>query len=91
MNKVTTSLLIEDVEDALISILEEGGKLPPELVITYPVKEYEIIEKYHRFRCFPDKNLRGFTKQRYETIRLFLMDVDVTIKPEENGELNNEQ
>lgn len=86
MNKVLKSLLFEDIEDCLISMAEEGIVSPNEIVVTYTQVEYDLVEKYHRFRYLPEKKLKGFTKDRWPIIKVHINGIDVAITPEQKVE-----
>lgn len=78
---VRTSLLTDAVEDAIMSMAENNEIVPLRVDIFYSAEEYELIEKFHRFRV-KDDGKRVLTKEVWPLIRLHVLGIDVTISPE---------
>jgi hypothetical protein len=78
---VKSSLLYDAIEDAIMSIAEANEVCPTTINIHYPKDEFEVIEKFHRFRVKAD-GTKGLTAERWPVIRLKVLGIDVNIHPE---------
>jgi len=79
---VTHTFLEEAIEDALMSLSEDGFGLPKSIDIVYSEEEYEKVERFHRLRYIKSKGRMGITKDRWPFIRLQLLGVSVNVIPE---------
>lgn len=80
------SFLQEIVEDAIMSMAEDGIVSPKVIDIYYPESEWVGIERYHRLRLRKDGKI-GIIKDRYPFIRLQALGIAVNLYPEpENPE-----
>jgi hypothetical protein len=73
---------LEDaVEDAVISLAEQGTPLPSVLNIWYPEVEWPVIERFHRLRIRKDRKI-GVLKDRFPFIRTQVLGISVSLMPE---------
>lgn len=75
------TFLEDAIEDALITMLEEGHRLPSTIDVHYTEAEYELIEKYHRLRVKKSNGKLGLLKDRFPFIRTKLMNINVNVMP----------
>ena len=78
---VKSSLLYDAIEDAVMSIAEANEVAPTTINIYYPNEEFEIVEKFHRFRVKAD-GTKVLTAERWPVIRLKVLGIEVNIYPE---------
>lgn len=75
-----TSPLQDAVEDALVSMLEEDGKLPQYIPVRYTPEEWVAIERFHRLRT-TKTGKPGLTKDRWPFIQVHSLNVTVRLEP----------
>lgn len=75
------SLLDDSVEDALISMKEEGFLLPNPIEVWYTEEEWTSVERFHRLRVRKDGKM-GIMNDRYPFIRMNFLGIDVKLAPE---------
>lgn len=75
------SFLDEAIEDAVISMSEDGIVPPSNINIFFSEKEWVGIERFHRLRKRRDGKL-GIIKDRYPFIRIHVLGIAVNLFPE---------
>jgi hypothetical protein len=77
---IKSSLLEDAVEDALITMLEEGHILPDTVDIHYDENEWEKVERFHRLRTTKSGKI-GLLKDRFPFVRMKPMNINVNLMP----------
>lgn len=78
---IKTSLLEDAVEDALITMLEEGHRLPDIIDVHYDEAEWERVERFHRLRHSAKSGKIGLLKDRFPFVRMKSMNINVNLMP----------
>lgn len=73
---------VEDaVEDAIVSLVEQGTTLPQSLDVWYTEEEWVAVERLHRLKINPQRKL-VLVADRYPFIRTQVLGVSVNLAPE---------
>jgi len=74
------SFFEDAVEDAIVSLVETGAKLPQHLDILYTEAEWVAVERFHRLKVKKDRSL-GMVADRYPFVRLQVLGISVFLGP----------